>query len=287
MLRGWVDAANVTDNQGAHVRLASLGAAASCVQRAGVEPVMQLTCRDRNRIALQSDLLSAGALGIPNVLLLTGDHPRFGDHPDAMPVFDLDCVQLVWTARTLRDEGELLSGRAARPGGPAGSSARWRTRSRRRCASAPSGSARRSPPARSSSRPSSSSTSPGFARWMAEVRDLGLPRALRGARGRRPGPVAARAGVHAHRGPGHPRARRPGPPAARRPVRPRGRRGPRAVRRDHPGAPRDPRRGRRARHGVRLRARRPRHPRRGRVLAGPRARSRCAAPRVAAVPGEG
>jgi methylenetetrahydrofolate reductase (NADPH) len=70
---------------------------------------MQLTCRDRNRIALQSDLLGAGALGIPNVLLLTGDHPRFGDHPGAKPVFDLDSVQLTWTARTLRD-GTLISG---------------------------------------------------------------------------------------------------------------------------------------------------------------------------------
>jgi methylenetetrahydrofolate reductase (NADPH) len=76
---------------------------------AGVEPVMQLTCRDRNRIGLQSDLLGAAALGIPNVLLLTGDHPRYGDHPDAKPVFDLDGVQLTWTARTLR-EGTLISG---------------------------------------------------------------------------------------------------------------------------------------------------------------------------------
>jgi len=79
--------------------------------RAGVDPVMQLTCRDRNRIALQSDLLGAAALGIRNVLLLTGDHPRFGDHPEAKPVFDLDSVQLAWVARTMRDEGHLLSGR--------------------------------------------------------------------------------------------------------------------------------------------------------------------------------
>jgi len=111
LLRGWVDAANVTDNQGAHVRMSSL---AGCLlaQRAGVEPVMQLTCRDRNRIALQSDLLGAAALGIPNVLLLTGDHPCFGDHPEAAPVFDLDSTQLLWTARTLRDDGVLMSGRA-------------------------------------------------------------------------------------------------------------------------------------------------------------------------------
>ncbi|MEO3887315.1 methylenetetrahydrofolate reductase [Nonomuraea sp. B5E05] len=116
LLRGWVDAANVTDNQGANVRMSSL-AGSLLAQRAGVEPVMQLTCRDRNRMALQSDLLAAGALGIPNVLLLTGDHPRFGDHPEAKPVFDLDGVQLVWTARTLRDDGVLISGEAvsARP----------------------------------------------------------------------------------------------------------------------------------------------------------------------------
>lgn len=108
-LRGWVDAANVTDNQGSRVRMSSL-AGSLLTLRAGVEPVMQLACRDRNRLALQSELLGAGALGIPNVLMLTGDHPRFGDHPDAKPVFDLDGVQLTWAARTLRDDGALVSG---------------------------------------------------------------------------------------------------------------------------------------------------------------------------------
>jgi methylenetetrahydrofolate reductase (NADPH) len=114
LLRGWVDAANVTDNAGASVRLASF-AGSLLAAEAGVEPVMQLGCRDRNRIALQSDLLGAAALGIPNVLLLTGDHPVFGDHPGAKPVFDLDSVQLVWTARALRDEGVLLSGKPVDP----------------------------------------------------------------------------------------------------------------------------------------------------------------------------
>ncbi|MDT7592232.1 MAG: methylenetetrahydrofolate reductase [Pseudonocardiales bacterium] len=109
LLRGWVDAANVTDNQGAKVHQSSL-AGSVLAQRAGVEPIMQLTCRDRNRLALQSELLAAGALGVPNVLLMTGDHPRFGDHPEAKPVFDLDGLQLLETARTLRDEGTLLSG---------------------------------------------------------------------------------------------------------------------------------------------------------------------------------
>src|SRR5262245_54417403 len=99
-LRGWVDAVNITDGQSAHARLSNW-AGSLLALAAGVEPVMQVTCRDRNRIALQSDLLSAAALGIPNVVLMTGDHPRFGDHPDAKPVFDLDGVQLVWTARTM------------------------------------------------------------------------------------------------------------------------------------------------------------------------------------------
>jgi len=110
LLHDWVDAANVTDNQSGVVRLASW-AGSLAIMHAGVEPIMQLQCRDRNRMGLQSDLLGAGAFGIPNVLLMTGDHPRFGDHPDAKGVFDLDSVQLVWTARTLRDQGRLLSGR--------------------------------------------------------------------------------------------------------------------------------------------------------------------------------
>jgi len=114
LLRDWVDAANITDNQGGFSRMASW-AGSILALRAGVEPVMQLTCRDRNRIALQADLLAAAAVGVPNVLLLTGDHPKFGDHPDAAPVFDLDSVQLVWTAREMRDNGTLLSGRAVDP----------------------------------------------------------------------------------------------------------------------------------------------------------------------------
>jgi methylenetetrahydrofolate reductase (NADPH) len=113
-LRGWVDAVNLTDNQNAHVRTASWAASLLALS-AGVEPVMQLTARDRNRIALQSDLLGAAALGIPNVLLMTGDHPRFGDHPDAKPVFDLDSIGLLRTARSMRDDGRLLSGRKLEP----------------------------------------------------------------------------------------------------------------------------------------------------------------------------
>ena len=108
-VRDWVDAANVTDNQSAYARMAGW---AGCValQQEGIEPVMQLQCRDRNRIALQAELLGAAGIGIPNLLLLTGDHQRFGDHPDAKGVFDMDSVQLVWTAKTMRDQQRLLSG---------------------------------------------------------------------------------------------------------------------------------------------------------------------------------
>src|SRR5438477_3176954 len=82
LVRDWVDAANVTDGQGAQLRLASW-AGCLALRDAGLEPVMQLQCRDRNRIALQADLLGAAAVGIPNIALMTGDHQRFGDHPAA------------------------------------------------------------------------------------------------------------------------------------------------------------------------------------------------------------
>ena len=106
-LRGWVDAVNITDNAGAHVRMASWAGSLLAAQ-AGVEPVMQFTCRDRNRLALQSDLLAAAALGIPNVLLMTGDHPRYGDHPEARPVFDLDGTGLIQTAWDANNTGRVL-----------------------------------------------------------------------------------------------------------------------------------------------------------------------------------
>ena len=89
-----ITSVNVTDNQGANMRLSSLALAAQ-LQQAGTETILQLTCRDRNRMALQSDLLGAAAFGIENLLLLSGDHSKFGDHPDARPVFDLDSVQLL------------------------------------------------------------------------------------------------------------------------------------------------------------------------------------------------
>jgi methylenetetrahydrofolate reductase (NADPH) len=114
VLRGWVDAVNITDNQSAAVRLSSLAGSIAALN-AGVDPIMQLTCRDRNRIALQSELLSASALGIPNVLIMTGDHPRHGDHADAKPVFDLDSFQLLRVATAMRDKGRLMSGGELRP----------------------------------------------------------------------------------------------------------------------------------------------------------------------------
>lgn len=105
-LREHVDAINVTDNQGANMRISPLAAAALLV-RSDIEPVFQLTCRDRNRMALQSDLLGAAALGVVNVLALTGDHISFGDHYQAKAVFDLDSVQLLETIATLSGGKDL------------------------------------------------------------------------------------------------------------------------------------------------------------------------------------
>ena len=104
-----VTAVNVTDNQGANMRMTPLVLAGLLV-REGIEPVLQLTCRDRNRMALQSDLLGAAALGVENLLLLSGDHARFGDHPAARSVFDLDSVQLLQGVAELT-RGKDLSGR--------------------------------------------------------------------------------------------------------------------------------------------------------------------------------
>ena len=109
MLADYVDAVNLTDNASAIVRLSSW-AAALAVMDEGLEAVCQLQCRDRNRLALQSDLLGIAAIGVPNVLLLTGDDVRAGDHPEAKSVYDLDSIQLIWAAAALRDEGRLISG---------------------------------------------------------------------------------------------------------------------------------------------------------------------------------
>ncbi|MCG6876489.1 MAG: methylenetetrahydrofolate reductase [Betaproteobacteria bacterium] len=107
---GSVDALNVTDASGANCHMSSLGVSVLLLQ-AGCEPVMQISCRDRNRIAIQGDILGAAALGVRNVVCLTGDNVATGDHPGAKHVGDLDAVSLLATARTMRDEGRYLSGR--------------------------------------------------------------------------------------------------------------------------------------------------------------------------------
>ena len=109
-LKGLADAVNVTDGAGARPHLDSMVAALALLKE-GLEPILQVTCRDRNRIALQSQLLGAAALGITNLLLLKGDDPRAGDQPDAKPVFDLDTAALAATAADIRDRGELPYGR--------------------------------------------------------------------------------------------------------------------------------------------------------------------------------
>jgi 5,10-methylenetetrahydrofolate reductase len=103
LLKGSCDAANITDNQTAIVRMSSIGAGAIVVQE-GLEPIIQMTCRDRNRLAIQSDLMGAYALGTRNVLCLTGDHQSFGNHPTAKNVHDIDSVQLIQMVVKMRDE---------------------------------------------------------------------------------------------------------------------------------------------------------------------------------------
>ena len=126
LLRGKVDAANVTDQQSSVMRLGSLPVC-HLLKNKGVDPVFQITCRDRNRIALQSDLLSAYVLGVENVLAITGDLPALGDHPQAKPVYDLDSVQLLevieklnqgydMTGNELMGKPKLLPGAVVNPG---------------------------------------------------------------------------------------------------------------------------------------------------------------------------
>ncbi len=109
LLKGVVDAVNVTDNQTAIVRMSSIAACVHLIQM-GIEPVMQMVTRDRNRIALQSDIMGAYSLGIRNILCLTGDHQTFGSQPEAMNVFDIDSMNLVRTVKEMRDKGADMSG---------------------------------------------------------------------------------------------------------------------------------------------------------------------------------
>lgn len=118
LLRGYCDAVNITDNQTAIVRMSSIGAGTIAIQE-GLEPVIQITCRDRNRLAMQSDLLGAYALGARNLLCLTGDHQTFGNHPESKNVFDMDSIQMVSMVTGMRDArvfqcGEAMKGQEPR-----------------------------------------------------------------------------------------------------------------------------------------------------------------------------
>lgn len=108
-MRGYADAFNLTDNQTAMSRMSSISCAAVLIQE-GLEPVVQMTCRDRNRIAMQSDVLGASALGVRNVLCISGDHQTFGNMKEAKNVYDVDSVQELMILRRMRDEGKLWSG---------------------------------------------------------------------------------------------------------------------------------------------------------------------------------
>ncbi|MCP3690007.1 MAG: methylenetetrahydrofolate reductase, partial [Gammaproteobacteria bacterium] len=107
---GYVDGMNATDGSGAHCHMSSV-AMCALLTSAGYSPVMQISCRDRNRIAIQGDVLGAAAMGVSNVLCLSGDGVQAGDHPEAKPVFDLDSISLLATIKTMRDEARFLSGR--------------------------------------------------------------------------------------------------------------------------------------------------------------------------------
>lgn len=107
---GWVDGINATDGSGANCHMSSVGICA-LLTRVGYSPIMQISCRDHNRIAIQGNVLGAAAMGVNNILCLTGDGVQAGDQPGAKPVFDLDCMSLLRTVRQMRDEGKFLSGR--------------------------------------------------------------------------------------------------------------------------------------------------------------------------------
>lgn len=112
-LKGFIDAANVTDNQTAIVRMSSIAASCLALQE-GVEPVVQMTCRDRNRLAIQSDLLGAYALGIRNLLCLSGDHQSFGNHPQSKNVYDIDSIQLIQALKKMKEEKVLIGGNSTK-----------------------------------------------------------------------------------------------------------------------------------------------------------------------------
>jgi methylenetetrahydrofolate reductase (NADPH) len=117
ILKGSADAFNITDNQTAVVRLSSIGGSFILLDM-GLEPIMQIGCRDRNRIALQSDVLGAVSAGVRNILFITGDHQSFGNHPGAKGVFDIDSIQLIKIVKDMRDKGIFQSGDKILSGNP-------------------------------------------------------------------------------------------------------------------------------------------------------------------------
>ena len=117
IIKGYVDAANITDNQTAIVRMSSIAAGVILIEE-GLEPVIQMTCRDRNRLAMQSDLLGAAALGVRNLLCLSGDHQSLGNHPGAKNVHDIDSIQMLGMVKDMRDAGLFQCGEEIAGGGP-------------------------------------------------------------------------------------------------------------------------------------------------------------------------
>ena len=169
---GYVDAINATDGSGANCHMSSL-AVCALLTRVGYAPIMQISCRDKNRIAIQGDILGGAAMGVCNMLCLTGDGVQAGDHPQAKPVFDLDCVSLLDIARTLRDEHHFQSGRKI-SFAPRVFSVPPRTPRRCRMPGARSASRRKSPRARSSSRRSTATTCRCSPPSCSRVETLGL-----------------------------------------------------------------------------------------------------------------
>ena len=167
-----VDSVNITDNQTAMVRMSSWAASLIAIEE-GLEPNYQMVCRDRNRLAMQADILGASALGIRNLLCLSGDHMQFGDHPQAKGVFDIDSIQLIGMVKKMRDEGKFLSG--------ADMNGRRRFLLVRRPTPLPNpltggstGLPKRLRPGRTSFRPSASSTWIRCGSWVRRANDMGL-----------------------------------------------------------------------------------------------------------------
>ena len=175
MLAEVCDAINATDASGANCHMSQRGACCALLTRAGYEPVFQISCRDRNRIAIQGDLLGAAAMGVRNVLCLTGDDVTAGDQPQAKPVFDLDSHRTAAHGAHHARPGRLPERAASSTTPPRALPGRGRESvcAALRLAPAAPG-ARRSRPGQTSSRPSTASTCHGCARFMQTVRDLGL-----------------------------------------------------------------------------------------------------------------